>query len=298
MFDAAQSVKRARAAGEVIPSYNVPYPEMVEPVIRAIADEDSIGMVMVARIEWEKFGAISPETIAMEYHRYKDAGHTLLHLDHIPVIDEDGKLFDYMPVMERAIDCGYQSVMIDASRLPLKENEEATRKVCELAHSAGIPCEAELGRVSGHESGPALPYEEIFSKRIGFTDVAEAGEFASVTGCDWLSVAAGSVHGAVAENLKFAKKPEARLDIEHIAMLYASAGIPLVLHGGSGIKQDCITAAIRAGIAKINIGTEIRQSYLKALEQGADARSAVYENVREIISQKLCITGLKTKLFG
>ena len=214
MINAAEAVKKASIARKVIPAYNAPFPEMIEPIVRAIADENSIGMIQVARIEWEKFGAISPETIAKEYHRVMDSEHTLLHLDHIPVIDEDGSPCDYMSVIKRAINCGYESVMVDGSRLPFKENVKASELAVSEAHIHNIPCEAELGKVSGHESGPRLPYEQIFKERIGFTNAFEASEFVRLTGCDWLSIAAGSVHGSVAESLKFEKKPDARLDIE------------------------------------------------------------------------------------
>ena len=192
--------------------------------------------------------------------------------------------------------------MIDASRLDLEGNIRATREVAGLAHEAGIPCESELGAVMGHESGPRIPYEEIFATKKGFTDVAEAERFVRESGCDWLSVAVGSIHGAVAENLRHQKKPEARLDIEHLKRLAEATGIPLVLHGGSGINKECIREGIRAGIAKINVGTEIRQAYEKALaKDGQDieaARQAVYDKVCEVITDMLCIRDTRSLLYG
>ena len=86
-----------------------------------------------------------------------------LHLDHVPVIDEDNQRVDYLPIFQEAIDVGYESVMIDGSRLPLDENIAATRQVVELAHAAGVPVEAELGAVLGHEDGPLPSYEELFA---------------------------------------------------------------------------------------------------------------------------------------
>lgn len=294
----ATIVEKARKSGKVIPAFNIPYPEMAEPVAHAIIDENSIGMLMVARVEWENFGAKSLEVIANEYFKHKNDSHTLLHLDHIPAVDENNKICDFMSIIKRGIDSGYQSVMIDASRLPLTENIEATSKVVELAHNAKICCEAELGKVSGHESGPRLPYEVIFKDRVGFTDIDESIIFAKETKCDWLSVAVGSVHGSVADNLKFEKKPAAMLDIEHISNIYNQINLPLVLHGGSGIKLDYIHAAVKAGIAKINIGTEIRQTYLKNLEQKNQiaAIDAVYNNVRSILSDDLKIKDLASLL--
>jgi len=277
---------------------------MVKPIIAAIVDEKSIAMVQVARLEWEKFHSQSLEAVAEEYAKYVRPDFTLLHLDHIPVIDEDNRTVDYMPVMERAIKAGYQSVMLDGSRLPLDENIEATKRVSELAHSCGIAVEAELGCVSGHESGGiGMSYEELFRTKKGFTDISEAKRFAAQSGCDWLSVAVGSVHGAIAENTRNDKKPEALLDITHIAALReAVGGMPMVLHGGSGIRQQYILDAIENGISKINVGTEIRQSYELAMEEkGGDveyARHQVYLRTRWVISQFLKTSGNQKKLSG
>ena len=288
MLNATETVLRARRQKTVIPAYNIPYLSMVKPVIQAIVDENSIAMIQVARVEWEKFGAQSPEAVAKEYLKYANPHHTLLHLDHVPVIDEDQKHVDYKSILEKSIDDGYQSVMIDGSRLSLSENIEATKWAAELAHTAQIPCEAELGAVMGHESGPMMPYEELFATKKGFTNPEEAKLFAKESGCDWLSIAAGSVHGAVAENLRHQKKPEARLDIGHIAAIAEITRLPLVLHGGSGINVECIHQAIAAGIAKINVGTEIRQAFEFSIEKSSEdieaAQDAVYQAVRSNIN--------------
>lgn len=286
----------------IIPAFNIPYLPMVEPVVRAIIEEDSVAMVQVARLEWEKFQSGSPEAVAEEYFRHWDARHTLLHLDHVPSIDEDGKSVEVMPIIERAIAAGYQSVMIDASRLLLAENIAATRAVAELAHRSGVAVEAELGAVAGHEAGGlGMDYEELFRTKKGFTDCEEAKQFAKESGCDWLSVAAGSVHGAIAESTRNQKKPEARLDIEHIQALHrATDGMPLVLHGGSGIRQEYILRAIDSGVAKINVATEIRQPYENAMrERPGDtlyAREQVYLRTRAVIRDFLQTSGNRDRL--
>ena len=298
---ANEAVLRAKQERTVIPAYNVPYLPMIEPTVRAIVDENSIGMIQVARVEWKRFGAQSLEDVAREYFKYENTAHTLLHLDHIPVIDEENEEVDYLPILKRGIDAGYQSVMVDASRLDLQGNIDAVRLAVRLAHDNGIPCEAELGAVMGHESGPQIPYEELFSTKKGFTNTEEAKLFAKETGCDWLSVAVGSVHGAVAENLKFQKKPNARIDVAHVKEIYEATNIPLVLHGGSGIEKAYIQAGIKEGIAKINVGTEIRQAYLRVIEEKNDvpaAQEAVYRKVREIISDMLYVKNTKTLLYG
>ena len=299
-MDARKTVLLARIKGTVIPAFNIPYLPMLEAVARAVADENSVAIIHVARVEWEKFSAKSLEAVADEYRKHEKPGHTLLGLDHVPAVDEDFKKVDYLPVMRRAIDAGYQSVMIDGSRLPLKANIEVSAEVADLVHPAGIACEGEIGAVMGHESGPMKPYEEIFAKRLGFTDPEEAGQFARGSRCDWISVAAGNIHGAVAEATRHQKKPEARLDTGHIGLLYKVSGLPLVLHGGSGIPAPFILEGIKAGIAKINVGTEIRQAYEKTMEAEADeglAREAVYKRVCELIVA-MEIRNSRTLLFG
>ena len=294
-MDARTTVRKALQNGLVVPAFNIPYPPMLKAVAEAIRDEDSVAMIHVARLEWEKFEAVSLENIAEEYAKYAVPGHTLLHLDHVPVIDEDHLEVDYLDLIKRAIRAGYQSVMVDGSRLDLAGNIAATRAVTDLAHAAGIPVEAELGAVMGHETAQAsIPYDEIFEKKLGFTEVADALKFAKESDCDWLSVAVGSVHGAIADNLKDQKKPAARLDIERIAQLREALDIPLVLHGGSGIEQDYITRGIQAGIAKINVGTELRQPYERAMREKNDveyAREVVYRRCRELIRDFLRTAG-------
>jgi ketose-bisphosphate aldolase len=299
MLDTKKTVQRAWEKGIVIPAFNVPYLPMVKPIVEAVVKENSVAMVQVARVEWEKFSSGSLEDVAEEYRKYADDEHTMLHLDHVPVIDEDLAEVDYMPIIERALAAGYRSVMIDASRLDLAGNIAATRRVADRAHAEGAPTEAELGAVMGHESGPMMPYEEIFATKKGFTDLSEAERFAAESGCDWLSVAVGNIHGAVAEATRGQKKPEARLDVAHVKALSDAAGVPLVLHGGSGVRTEYIREAIKAGIAKINIGTEIRQAYEKPAEAGASveqAREATYTRVRELLTGMLGIGGTKDVL--
>ncbi len=290
-------VARARRARLVIPAFNIPYLPMMKPVIQAVRDAACFGFVAVARLEWTKFEARGVDEIREEYERWKDLRCVRLHLDHVPVIDEDNLRVDYLPIIERAIALGYDSVMVDASRLPFEENIAATRAVVQRA--AGLPVEAELGAVLGHEEGPPLSYEEIFASKRGFTDVEEARRFARESGCSWLSVAIGSIHGAVSRALRDAKKATARLDLSHLARLAEATSLPLVLHGGSGIEPGSVREAVKRGIAKINIGTEIRQAYEQALRAGGDveaARSRTYERTRWVIRDFLDLEGSLPRL--
>lgn len=293
----AAVIRRAHAAGFAIPAFNVPYLPMIEPVIQALRDTRCFGFVAVARLEWEKFEAGGPRPVREEYERVKDERFTRLHLDHTPVIDEDLLAVDYMAIIEEAIALGYDSVMVDGSRLAFEENVEATRRVVHAAHEAGIPAEAELGAVLGHESGPLPDYEELFASGRGFTDVDEARRFVELTGVDWLSVAVGNIHGAISGAAKSQKKPAARLSIPHLQKLASATRVPLVLHGGSGIRRESLHEGMRNGIAKINVGTTLRQAYEAAIPSGPDAaRRAVYEATTQVIRDELALEGTADRI--
>ena len=299
MPELKQIVQNASKAGLALPAFNVPYLPMLEPVVQAVVAQNSFALIETARLEWHKFQAGGPEEVASEFFRWQNPQHVRLHLDHVPVVDEDGQRIDYLSVIQLAIDLGYHSVMVDGSRLPLDENIAATRKVAELAHRAGIPCEAELGAVLGHEAGPLPPYDELFASGKGFTNVTEARRFVTETGCDWLSVAIGNIHGAISEGFKDQKKIAARLNLEHLDSLFKATAVPLVLHGGSGIPREVVLAAFKKGIAKINIGTEIRQVYESKLKETGDvsaAQAAVYERTCWLIDAYFGLKNLQPLL--
>jgi ketose-bisphosphate aldolase len=299
MKQVSDIIKAARQIGVVIPAFNVPYLPMVEPVVRAVVDQDSFALVETARPEWIKFESKGPAAVAKEFARWSQPEHVRLHLDHVPVIDEDNKRVDYVPIFKEALGLGYESVMLDGSRLNLDENIQATRTIVGLAHLQGVPVEAELGAVLGHEAGPLPPYEELFASGLGFTDVEEARRFVQETGCDWLSVAIGNVHGAIAAGAKDQKKIQARLNLDRLAQLSQVTGIPLVLHGGSGVKQADVLGAGKCGIAKINVGTEIRQSYEAVLKESGSqvkAQDAVYARTVELLRDYLHLTGIRAML--
>jgi ketose-bisphosphate aldolase len=287
----------ARTKGIVIPGFNIPYLPMMEPVVRALVDTGSFGLIMVARLEWIKFKSGGIKQIRDEYEKLKNMEFTRLHLDHVPVIDEDNLLTEFEKIISEAIELGYDSVMIDGSRLSLEENIMQTQKIVRLAHQANIPVEAELGAVLGHEAGPLPPYEELFASGKGFTSPEEASRFVHETETDWLSVAIGNIHGAISAATREQKKVEARLNIRHLSMINELTNIPLVLHGGTGIRKKYIMQSFQHGIAKINIATAIRQPYEKLMNTSVkSAQEAVYNEMINIIQNELEIAGSAAKL--
>lgn len=290
-------LKKAWKQGIVIPGFNIPYLPMMEPVVRALRDTETFGVIMVARLEWMKFKSGSMKMIRDEYEKVKDLRYTRLHLDHVPVIDEDHLHTNYESIISEAIDLGYDSVMVDGSRLSLEENIKSTRKIVRMAHRNGIPVEAELGAVLGHESGPLPPYEELFASGKGFTSPEEAKEFVQKTEANWLSVAIGNVHGAISRAARTAKKIEARLDIDHLEKISDAVRIPLVLHGGTGISREYLLQSFQHGIAKINIATAIRQPYEILMDGSVKAaQEAVYNEMLDILANQLEIAGSANRI--
>ncbi len=286
MSDMKEIMLKARAARIVIPAFNIPYLPMMEPIVSALKERRAFGLIAVARLEWVKFESGSQKAIAEEYRRLGDRSCTRLHQDHVPAIDEDGLVVDYRKDIETALSLGYDSVMVDASRLNFEDNIAATTEVCRMAHALGVPVEAELGAVMGHEAKPSMDYEQMFAKRIGFTDPEQAEVFVRETGVDWLSVAVGSVHGSINPATKGQQKIAARLDIEHLETIDKRTGIPLVLHGGSAIPVDYLKRSFAHGISKLNIAADLRKPYEAAVGRSQqEAIDAVRSEMHHIIDR-------------
>ena len=158
-----------------------------------------------------------------------------IHLDHSG--------FD--PIL-RALRTGFTSVMIDASHLSFEENIAITKKVCELAHPLGVSVEAELGTIGAMENNMEGGGEIIY------TNPEDAVRFVQETGCDTLAIAIGTSHGLYPAGMK----PELKQDL--LSEIKVKVSIPLVLHGGSGNKDSEIAEAVKRGITKINISSDIK----------------------------------------
>ncbi|MDO8507526.1 MAG: class II fructose-bisphosphate aldolase [bacterium] len=189
-----------------------------------------------------------------------------------------------------AIDSGYSAVHIDCSKMDLAANTDLTKQVVEVAHAHKVSVEGELGYIGGssevHEG--EQPKQEII-----FTDPKEAGEYIKATGIDIFAGSYGNVHGIY--------KNEPKLDIERIKKISDVSGIPLSLHGGSGIPEGQIKDAIGAGICKINVNTEIRKAYREALDKalrGKNAEIVPYKYLPEAINAVKEVVKKKITLFS
>ena len=164
-----------------------------------------------------------------------------LHVDH-------GQSFE---TCKKAIDAGFTSVMIDASRHEISENIRITKEVVDYAHDRNVTVEAEVGHIGGTE-------DNITSEETNAT-LEECLIIYNNTGIDALAPALGSVHGFY--------KGEPNLNFERIKLINESLPIPLVLHGGSGIPDDKIRMAIASGTSKINVNTELQAAWSKAVRE-------------------------------
>lgn len=178
-----------------------------------------------------------------------------LHLDHGSSLES----------CKKAIDAGFSSVMIDASKKNIEENISITTKTVNYAHQKGVSVEAELGYIGTTSSQNSMRN----------TTAEECIEFYNATGIDALAPAIGSVHGI------YKKKPN--LDFETISKISSNIPIPIVLHGGTGIPKDQLKKCISCGISKININTDLQIAWNKAVRKYIKCNKKVYDP-RKIIS--------------
>lgn len=174
-----------------------------------------------------------------------------LHLDH----------GDSVELARSALEAGYTSLMIDGSKLPFEENIAVTRRVVEFSGAAGVPVEAELGKVGGKE-------DDLVAEG-GYTDPKEAREFVERTGVSSLAVAIGTAHGVY--------RGEPRLDVERLKEIRALVEIPLVLHGASGLSDQAVRACISEGICKVNFATELRIAFTRGVRETLESDGEIID---------------------
>ncbi len=202
-----------------------------------------------------------------------------LHLDH-------GSSYESCV---KAIDNGFTSVMIDASKYPLEENINITKQVVIYAKDKNVTVEAEVGAVGGEEDGVA--------NELAYAKIEDATKLVAETNIDFLAPALGSVHGIY--------KGEPKLDFERMVKIHELTRLPLVLHGGSGIPDELIKKAISCGITKININTELQLAWSKAVRLFLNENSEVYDPrkviksgekaLKEMVTQKVNLFGSNNK---
>lgn len=181
-----------------------------------------------------------------------------LHLDH-------GDSFESC---KKAIDAGFTSVMIDASKLDFENNIKETKKVVDYAHKSNVTVEAELGHVGGIE-------DNVISN-ILVANYDECVRFINETGVDSFTPAIGTVHGIY--------KGEVNIQYDLIKKLRDNTNVPLVMHGGSGLSHDILRKAIKSGISKINVNSDIQYVWMEAVKKYMQENPTVYDPRKIIYS--------------
>ncbi|MEW5923340.1 MAG: class II fructose-1,6-bisphosphate aldolase [Candidatus Zixiibacteriota bacterium] len=292
--------KPANKQKYAIGQFNVNNMEFVQAVMEA-AQELKSPAILAASTSALKYGGFDYLIDLVKTGARLVSVPVSLHLDHGEKVED----------AEKCIKAGFTSVMIDASHEDFEENIRITKEVVKMAHAKNIAVEAELGRLGGIEDNVKVDERDAF-----LTDPKQAKEFVEKTQCDALAVAVGTSHGAY----KF--KAEAKLAFERIDEIKKNTGIPLVLHGASGVSpalvekaqkygaelpgakgvpDEAYKEAIRLGINKINIDTDLRLGWLGTVREmlaanpkNIDPRKILgpaRDTIKEIIKEKMVLFG-------
>lgn len=232
-----------------VPAFNIGSDQLLKAVMETVKELKSPVILEMSPDEFNFVGYAQIQAMLYE------AAHTdvpvCIHLDH----------GDSYETVVRAIQAGMTSVMIDASKLPYEENVAITKKVVETAHIANVSVESELGTIG--TTGNSI---EGGTEGVIYTVPEEAKQFIEDTGIDTFACAIGTAHGIYPKDMK----PKLRIDI--LKDITDQVSVPLVLHGGSSNKDEEIAEAVKNGICKINISSDIKVAFYE------QARKTLNEN--------------------
>ena len=257
LVSATEMLKKARDGHYAVGQFNINNLEWTKSILLA-AQEANSPVILGVSEGAGKYMTGYKTVAAMVKAMVETLGITVpvaLHLDHGSY--EGAKA---------CVEAGFSSIMFDGSHYPIEENIAKTTELVELAHSKGISIEAEVGSIGGEEDGV-----------VGAGEVADPAECKKIAdlGIDFLAAGIGNIHGKYPANCK-------GLDSEALDAIHkATDGIPLVLHGGTGIPEDMIKKAISLGVSKINVNTECQLSFAAAtrayIEAGKDLQGKGFD---------------------
>jgi fructose-bisphosphate aldolase class II len=260
----------ARANGYAVPAFDFTEDIMVRTILETAEELRAPVILMALEMDLQSGGGngwayqAGLVRAVAEHHDIP----IVLHLDHANQIES----------IQKGLDYGFSSVMIDGSRLPFEENVRLTRSAAELARPLGVSIEGELGYVGGMDLEDKACFENVF------TDPTELPRFVEATGVDALAVSIGTAHGVY--------RATPQLNIARLKELNAVSRVPLVLHGGSGTPDDQVQEAVRNGICKVNLFADMRIAMFRGLKASAAAHqridplpSAMFQPIRDELAQ-------------
>ena len=251
LVSARELVTDAASRGTGIGAFNVIHLETAEGLVRAAETAQLPVVLQISQNCADYHGGLEPIALATLAVARRAATPVAVHLDHA----------ERPELVDEAIALGFGSVMFDGGALPYDENVALTAAVVEKAHAAGVYVEGELGEVGGKDGAHAPGVR---------TDPAEARAFLAATGVDALAVAVGSSHAMTDRT--------ASLDLDLIARLHEALDVPLVLHGSSGVPDEVIAQAVRAGMTKINVSTHLNGHFTRAVRGVLEADAALVDS--------------------
>jgi fructose-bisphosphate aldolase, class II len=264
----------AASDGRGLAAFNVITLEHAEAIVHGAEQAGQPVILQVSQNAVRYHGALEPLAAALRAIAADADVPVSLHLDHV----EDRDL------LRPAVTVGFSSVMVDAGRLRYAENVAETAEAARWLHAESLFVEAELGYVGGKDT------QTVSAHAPGArTDPMQAAEFVADTHVDALAVAVGSSHAMTSRT--------ATLDFGLIEALRDTVPVPLVLHGSSGVADDDLQRAVRAGVVKVNVGTALNVAFTDAIRRSLDsstsvdprsylgeARDAVTATVRDLIT--------------
>jgi len=277
---ALEILTKAKNEGWALGAFNAGNLEILKGIVQAAQNQKSPIILETSFGESQHFGIQNFLSVVENFRR--ETGLTILtNFDHGGGLEE----------CQNAIEVGYNLVHFDGANLPYEENIKITKALVELAHPKGILIEAEMDRILGdskfHEQGA-----ESLQATGNYTDPQKAADFVAQTGCDILAVFIGNLHGTF--------KTEPKLDIERLKMIRSQVGCFFSLHGGSGLLDEDVKAAIKLGVIKININTDLRVAFKQTLEnvlKGSE-EYAIYKLMPPVIAAVQKVVEEKIQLFG
>lgn len=247
--DIVELFEKAQRGGYALGSFSPRNTPLIGAVINAAKAKNSPVMVQISSNEMRWF-ELEPKKFVDQFRKDMEGVSVpvILHLDHT---------YDFETI-KKAIEAGFESVMIDGSKLPFEENIALTKQVVEYAHGFDVAVEAELGNIGGTDT------LETGGDKSLYTIPEQAAEFVMRSGCDTLAVSVGTAHGVY-----LTKNP--RIDFERLQKIRNLVDIPLVLHGGSGLPMETVRKAIcltngKGGIAKLNIATDLESIFQSVMQ--------------------------------
>ncbi len=233
-----EMLRKAMDRGTGVGAFNIHALEVV-PVMAAAAAELEAPVILQVSVSTARYIGFGLLAAVVKEIAERESIPIALHLDHAKAIED----------ISTALESGFSSVMIDGSALPLDENIDLTRQAAVLAREAGASIEAELGIVGRGKVPVKYPY----------TDPMDAGTFVEQTGVDALAIGIGTCHG------QYRSKTDINFDV--LQQIHERVDIPLVLHGGTGVKEDDLHRLIRMGMHKLNFGTELNVAWVRKAKE-------------------------------